>query len=94
MIILLFNILFVQQNCKKIIDHISRLEGQLASIKRELQRNEIDCSKASKVLLAASRSFATLRLNFVKTFLATKYQLDTDNDKSKTLEDLLAIVKG
>ncbi len=81
----------MNQNCKKIIDHISRLEGQLASVKKELQTEKIDCSKASRVILAASRSFATLRVNFINNFLTEKYGLNTAETE---LKDLLSIIKG
>lgn len=56
---------------KKIIDHISRLEGQLASVKSELLRDVPDCERASRTLQSAARSFAGLREQFVETFLRT-----------------------
>jgi len=58
---------------QKIIHHISRLEGQLASVKRELREAQPDCEKASKTLAAASRSFASLRRAFVTCFLGERY---------------------
>lgn len=58
---------------KKLIHHISRLEGQLASVKRELQLAEPDCEKAALTLKASSRSFSTLRMSFVTCFLEEKY---------------------
>jgi DNA-binding FrmR family transcriptional regulator len=58
---------------KKLIDHISRLEGQLRSIKNELGQMEPDCEKAALTLKAASRSFSALRMSFVTCFLETKY---------------------
>lgn len=86
---------FMEKDCKKIIDHISRLEGQLGAIKKELLKTQIDCSRASKIVLAASRSFATLRMNFVKTLLTQKYRFDEINkDEMNKLEDLLSIIKG
>ena len=57
----------------QLIHHISRLEGQLASVKRELQESEPDCEKAARTLKAASRSFSTLRMSFVTCFLEQKY---------------------
>jgi DNA-binding FrmR family transcriptional regulator len=55
------------------INHISRLEGQLASVKRELERKNPDCMKASRTLAAASRSFASLRRSFIECFLGERY---------------------
>lgn len=58
---------------KPLIDHISRLEGQLASIKKELQSDSPDCLKAGTTLRAASRSFASLKHAFVSCFLEKKF---------------------
>lgn len=58
---------------KPLVDHISRLEGQLASIKRELQSEAPDCLKASMTLGAASRSFASLKQVFFACFLKKKF---------------------
>ena len=57
---------------KPLIDHISRLEGQLASIKKELQEGSPDCVKSGTTLRAASRSFASLKHAFVSCFLQKK----------------------
>jgi DNA-binding FrmR family transcriptional regulator len=56
-----------------LIHHISRLEGQLASVKRELLAEEPDCEKAAMTLKASARSFSSLRLAFVTCFLERKY---------------------
>jgi DNA-binding FrmR family transcriptional regulator len=61
---------------KKLIHHISRLEGQLASVKRELANSTPDCTRASQTLCAASRSFASFRRLFVERFLETHYLKD------------------
>ncbi len=58
---------------KLLIDHISRLEGQLASIKKELQQESPDCLKAGTTLRAASRSLASLKYAFVSCFLPKKF---------------------
>tara|TARA_B100000745_G_C19888219_1_gene296864 strand:+ start:297 stop:551 length:255 start_codon:yes stop_codon:yes gene_type:complete len=82
------------QERKKIIDHISRLEGQLASIKTELLADEPDCLKSSKTLLSASRSFAGLREQFVETFLLS-YFVPKKNIKDEALfTQLLTLIKG
>ncbi len=61
------------RDCKPLIDHISRLEGQLASIKKELQAESPDCLKAGTTLRAASRSFGSLKHAFVSSFLQKKF---------------------
>lgn len=61
------------RDCKPLIDHISRLEGQLASIKKELQAESPDCLKTGTTLRAASRSFSSLKHAFVSSFLQKKF---------------------
>ncbi len=81
------------KNHKDIVDHISRLEGQMASVKAELAKNAPDCERASKTLLSASRSFAALREKFVTCFL-TEYFVDAKAQKQKTFTTLLTLIKG
>ncbi len=81
-------------NKKQIINHISRLEGQLASVKKELQQDKVDCIKASTTLLSASRSFAGLRQKFTESFLM-KHFVPQVSEKDKDMFDkLIAIIKG
>ncbi len=80
-------------NYKKLVDHISRLEGQLAAVKKELAQSSPDCDKASKTLLSASRSFATLREQFVSCFLDSYFESKT-NKKEKALTSLLTLIRG
>jgi len=84
----------MEENKKNIVNHISRLEGQLASVKKEMQKSEPDCVKASKTLLSASRSFAGLRENFVESFLL-KYFVTTKNVRDREIfNQLLTLIKG
>lgn len=79
---------------KKIIDHISRLEGQLAAVKAEVAKPEPDCARASQTLLSAARSFAGLREQFVESFLLT-HIVDERSVKDRTLLDrLLTLIKA
>lgn len=77
----------------KLIHHISRLEGQLASVKRELQGAEPNCEKAALTLKAASRSFSTLRMSFVTCFLETKY-LTPKQETDETYKALLQVINS
>jgi DNA-binding FrmR family transcriptional regulator len=79
---------------RKIINHVSRLEGQLASIKSELQKDQPDCIKASKTLLSTARSFAGLREVFVETLLL-EHVIDESKLRDRTMfRELLALIKG
>ena len=72
----------MQSDKKRLIHHISRLEGQLSSIKKELADTNSDCEKAALTLKAASRSFSALRMAFVSCFLENDYL--AKNKKSDT----------
>lgn len=77
----------------KLIHHISRLEGQLASVRRELQADKPDCGKAALTLKAASRSFSTLRMGFVTCFLEIKY-ISKKQEADKTYKALLQVINS
>ena len=84
----------MNDNKKKIIDHISRLEGQLASIKKELQQDETDCAKASTTLLSASRSFGGLRQKFTESFLMKHFVPNLTKTDQELFDKLTALIKG
>jgi len=78
----------------KLINHISRLEGQLSRVKRELQNSAPDCAQASDTLLSASRSFAGLRVSFIDAFLNTYGAAIHKESNQKEYKKLLALIKG
>lgn len=78
---------------QKLIHHISRLEGQLASIKKELAVLEPDCEKAALTMKAAARSFSTLRMAFVACFLEHKYLLK-EPDSDTTYRALIRVINA
>jgi DNA-binding FrmR family transcriptional regulator len=83
----------MKEKTTKLIHHISRLEGQLASVKRELKETEPDCEKAARTLKAASRSFSTLRMSFVTCFLETKF-LTKKQESDDTYQALLQVINS
>jgi DNA-binding FrmR family transcriptional regulator len=84
----------MNESKKKIIDHISRLEGQLASVKKELNQDQVDCIKASTTLLSASRSFAGLRQKFTESFLMKHFVPSVATKDQELFEKLTALIKG
>ena len=85
----------MQSDKQKLIHHISRLEGQLRSIKKELVSTEPDCKKAALTLKAASRSFSTLRMAFVSCFLEHKYlSKKQDKDSDITYQALIQVINA
>ncbi len=83
----------MQPDKQKLIHHISRLEGQLASIKKELSAIEPDCEKTALTLKAASRSFSTLRMAFVSCFLEHKY-LSEKLASNSTYKALIQVINA
>ena len=79
---------------KQIIDHISRLEGQLASVKCELHKDQVDCMRASTTLLSASRSFAGLRQKFTESFLIKHFVPNVTKKDEELFKKLTALIKG
>lgn len=83
----------MQSDKQKLIHHISRLEGQLASIKRELSFDYTDCEKTALTLKAAARSFSTLRMSFVTCFLEHKY-LSKKPESDTTYKALINVINA
>jgi DNA-binding FrmR family transcriptional regulator len=85
----------MNQRCTPLITHINKIEGQLASIKRELESEDPDCIQASRTLYSLSRSFAGLRLTFIETFISnyTTFKKGT-KDTSAEIQELLKLIKG
>lgn len=83
-------------DCKELINHITRLQGQLESVKRELARGEsADCGKASRTLLSSLRSFEGLRIGFTTHFLENRFLAKrTSGAEKNDLKDLLSLIKG
>lgn len=81
--------------CKDMVNHIIRLQGQLESVRRELEKEKPDCESASKTLHSASRSFAGLREEFVESFLKEHF-VDTKKlaRDTESFTNLLTLIKG
>ncbi|MBY0310312.1 metal-sensing transcriptional repressor [Patescibacteria group bacterium] len=76
----------------KLIKHVTKLQGQLDSVKRELEKDVPDCEKTSATLYAASRSFASVRTIFMKCFLTKEFLKESRDEKR--LDQLLTLIKG
>lgn len=78
------------QDYTHLVNHISRLEGQLASIKKDLSQRHVDCTKAATTLRAASRSFSSLRQAFITCFVSQQLT----PSKSAELDTLLSLINA
>ncbi len=83
----------MQPDKQKLIHHISRLEGQLASLKRELEGDNPDCVKAAHTLKASARSFSSLRMAFVSCFFKYKY-LDKQQGTDRAYDALINVINA
>ncbi len=83
----------MQPDKQKLIHHISRLEGQLASLKRELEVDNPDCAKAAHTLKASARSFSSLRMAFVSCFFRHKY-LAKQQETDSTYNALISVINA
>ena len=78
-------------HCKSVLDHISRLEGQLARLKRDIEKNE--CAETvTRLALSATRSFDTLRAKIVEGYIETRL-LKNKSTSPKILKDLDSLYK-
>jgi DNA-binding FrmR family transcriptional regulator len=87
----------MDDQCKDLINHIGRLQGQLESVKKELQRGDsAQCGKASRTLLSSLRSFEGLRTAFITMFLDERFlaKRALSSGEKTELKDLLALIKG
>ncbi len=83
----------MQTDTKELIRHMSRLEGQLMSIKKELAAANPDCKKAALTLKAASRSFSTFRMAFVACFLKNKF-ITKKQDSDDVYQALIQVINS
>jgi len=84
----------MNSDTKELVNHISRLEGQLASVKSELIKHDVDCLRASTTLLSAARSFAGLRQKFTEAFLRKHFVGNVATRDTEKFEKLIALIRG
>lgn len=83
------------KTCKELVPHISRLEGQLASLKRKIEAEE-SCSDIVRLALSASKSFDSLKSKLVEGYV--KLELlngkDIKSSQSGDFNELLKLIKA
>ena len=81
-------------DCKKIIDHISRLEGQLRSLRNQLEK-EKSCEKLVPLALSATKSFDSLRAKMLENFVQNQLlESDPSVKKWENFQQLLKLIKA
>ena len=84
----------MNEDKQQIINHIKRLEGQLASVRTQLESEHVDCVRASTTLLSAARSFAGLREVFIELFLLKYFVPEVACKDQDKFNKLLSLIKG
>lgn len=59
-------------DCKKLLNHISRLEGQLRRLRAEIE-TESGCEHVIPLALSAAKSFDSLRASMVEQFVRDQF---------------------
>lgn len=85
----------MKDECKTLVTHISRLEGQLRSLKEKIEHDQC-CENIVPLALSATKSFDSLRAKMLEHFV--KNQLLKDSDTSikswEQFQELLKLVKA
>ena len=81
------------KDCKEIADHISRLEGQLKSLKNKVT-DASSCEDVVHITLSTSKSFDSLKAKLVEGILRQKFLKKQTASSNKELESLLKIIKS
>lgn len=82
-------------NCKPIVDHLSRVEGQLRALRRLIEEGE-SCDKVAQLVSATSRSFDSLKGKVLQGFFEEKFlpQKALTLKQKKDMEALMKMVKS
>ena len=85
----------MKDECKKLVTHISRLEGQLRSLKEKIE-NDQSCENIVPLALSATKSFDSLRAKMLEHFVKNQLLTDSNVDvKSwEHFQELLKLVKA
>lgn len=75
--------------CKRLISHINRIQGQLNTLKTYLE-DEQDCNKVVDLSLSVDKSFDTFKANLFESFVEREFMAkgklkDEDMDYIKNL---------
>jgi len=77
---------------KALIAHVARVEGQLAAVRAALMAD--DCSKASRTLMAASRSLSSVRAACASEFISNRVYRGARVSDKKLLEDVRSLMSA
>ena len=84
-----------QDHCTKVLHHLSRIQGQIASLKRAIEAGD-SCTKVAPLTLSILRSFGTARASIVEGFILQEVVTDKDMSakNAKALSEILSLYKS
>jgi DNA-binding FrmR family transcriptional regulator len=71
--------------CKPIIDHISRLEGQLKKLKQNITEHQ-SCEDMVPLALAVSKSFSSLKTKMLQQAMIHQFQTNITEQNKETFD--------
>lgn len=87
----LINICFMADRCREVVNHLSRIEGQLRSLK-VLVEEEGDCVRVLQLAAATVKSFDSLKAKLVSSMLEQVLEgkiVDADLERIREVTKLL-----
>lgn len=79
----------MKKDCKKLLDHISRLQGQLTRLQKDIEAGD-SCENVIRLALSSSKSFDTLRAKIVESYIESLL-LESKRPSPKTLQQLTTV---
>lgn len=74
------------KNCTDILNHISRLEGQLRRLKADIE-HEKSCETVVQLSLSAAKSFDSLRAKIIAAYIQEHF-IEGNNVSSTAMQEL------
>lgn len=83
------------KNCKQALNHISRLQGQLETLKKKIEAGA-ECADVVQLALSSARSFDGLRGKIVQGFIQDTWFSDKEMAATQLqdFEQLLKLIKS
>jgi DNA-binding FrmR family transcriptional regulator len=84
----------VKERRKATLDHLSRIQGQIETLKRYLERDE-NCLEIAQLTTSIAKSFDALRAKTLEGFILNELLSGkkVDEEKMKKLERMMSLYK-
>lgn len=84
----------MSEDCKKLISHINRIQGQMNALKKYLDEDE-DCRKVVDLSLSIGKSFDSFKASLFESFVRREFvaQGKLEEEDLEYMENLLRFLK-